>query len=487
MARIGVAGFLHETNTFAESRARFVNFVEADAWPGLLWGAEMFDSIRGVNIPVAGFVEAAQQADYALVPLVWASANPSGPVTEDAFECYWWLLSRSLDEAGPLDALFLDLHGAMVTEHLMDGEGELLRRLRAKLGRDLPILATLDFHANVSKDMVKLSDALLVYRTYPHVDMSETGARAVALLPRLLAGERFARSFRTLPYLIPMPWQSTLADPMVRLVRLSDALESQGCVAASFVPGFPLADVPDCAPSVLVYATDQAVADAATEQLYQAALSVRREFAGKLWTATEAVQYAQQHRKPGRPVILADTQDNPGGGGHSDSTDLIHALLSQRVEGAVVGLLCDPVAAAAAHAAGVGATLDLGIGARITQDGGPSVPGPWRVEQLGDGRFMGTGPFYAGCHMDLGPMARLSKDGVTVLVSSRKQQAADQAMFRHLGVEPVECPVLVLKSSVHFRADFGPLTDTILVVAAAGPNVADLHQLTYRHCKLPPA
>ncbi|WP_374338147.1 M81 family metallopeptidase [Leeia sp.] len=483
MARIGVAGLQHETNTFAASRARFRNFVEADAWPGLLCGEEMLPALRGVNLPASGMIAAAQAAGHQVVPLSWASANPCGHVTDDAFEALWWIFERQLRAAGPLDALLLELHGAMVTESQFSGDEGWLARVREVVGPELPIVVVLDFHANITPRMTELADLILVYRTYPHVDMAECGERAVSLLPALLAGRRYAHAFRQLPYLIPMPWQSTLAEPMASLMREAEAL-SDRVSYASLAAGFPLADVPDSAPSVLVYAETQAAADAGAAQLYDALQRARGQFAGRLWQANEAVAYAMEQVGT-QPVILADTQDNPGGGGDSDTADLIHALLAADAQGACLGLLCDPQAAAAAHAAGVGAVLDIAIGA--TSSAGGAAPGPWQVEQLGNGQFTGTGPFYAGCHMDLGPMARLRRNGVTVLVSSRKQQAADQAMFRHLGVEPARQAILVLKSSVHFRADFAELAQEILVVAASGSNVADLHQLQYRHCQRPAA
>ena len=197
MARIAIAGFLHETNTFVQRPTGLDAFVAADGWPGLVQGAALFDAVAGANIAISGFIRQAATHNNELVPLLWASANPSGPVTQHAYETIWAMLERELKQAMPLDALFLDMHGAMVAAHLDDGEGELLQRIRALVGADVPIVAALDFHANISPAMVALSDALTVYRTYPHVDMSDTGRRAAILLQHMLAGghllvERFA-------------------------------------------------------------------------------------------------------------------------------------------------------------------------------------------------------------------------------------------------------------------------------------------------------
>jgi len=179
-------------------------------------------------------------------------------------------------------------------------------------------------------------------------------------------------------------------------------------------------------------------------------------------------------------MILVDTQDNPGAGGNGDSTSLIKALIEANAEGVVAGLICDPEAAQSAHAAGTGARLQMSVGAKSGFPGETAIAAEFSVEALGDGRFVGTGPFYLGAHMDLGPMALLRVGAVRIAVASRKQQAADQAMFRHLSVEPAEQRTLVLKSSVHFRADFGRVASEVLIVLAPGPSPADPGLLPFR-------
>jgi len=481
MARIAFAGFLHETNTFARRHTDFDAFVTADAWPGLVMGAPALEALRGANIAATGFIAAAIAQGHQLVPLLWTSANPSGLVTRHAYERIWDLLAQELRAAGPIDALFLDLHGAMVVEHIEDGEGDLLARIRSIVGPALPIVAALDFHANVSPRMVALTDALAVYRTYPHVDMAQTGARAAALLQRILAGERWHKAYRQIPFLIPMLWQCTLVEPLVGLMQRVAEEEHGGAASAAIVPGFPLADIPDCGPTVLAYGVDADATEAAAERLYQALLAQRAAFSGKLYSPAEAVTRALAARVVlgDGPVILADTQDNPGGGAAGDTTDILHELVRQGAQGACFGLLCDPTAAAAAHAAGCGAAIELALGGH-SGAGAPPLAGRYTVEALGNGRFTGSGLFYLGCRMELGLMARLSLNGIQILVASHKQQAADQAMFRHLGIEPMQQRILVLKSSVHFRADFAGMAREILIVAAAGENIAQLGGLEYR-------
>ncbi|MEK0081967.1 M81 family metallopeptidase [Benzoatithermus flavus] len=486
MARIAIGGLHHETNSFAPQPATMERFEEADGWPPLSRGAAMLANTAGANLAITGFIDAARAAGHALVPLVWANACPSGPVTRDAFERLAAMMLEDLAAAGPIDALFLDLHGAMVTEHLPDGEGELLRRLR-RIAPDLPIVAALDLHANVSEAMVGLSDALVAYRTYPHIDLAATGAKCLPLLERLVAGRPLAKAHRKLDFLIPLPWQCTTIEPARTLYVLLDEVACDGVLSASICMGFPAADTPVAGPSVLVYADDPATAEAVAARLATAFREAEPRFMGRLWRPDEAVRHAQAHAGS-RPVILADTQDNPGGGGSSDTTGLLEALIAARAEGAVLALLCDEEAARAAHAAGEGRILrGLALGGRHGPAGVRPVRGDFAVGRLGNGRFTATGPMYGGNRMDLGPMALLrplAAPGVEIAVSSRRLQAADRAILHHLGVDPAAKRILALKSSVHFRADFEPLADEVLVVEAPGANVADPASLPFRH--LPP-
>ena len=483
MARIGIGGLHHETNSFAPQPATFERFVEADGWPPLLRGPDMLPGVAGINLAITGFADAATAAGHELVPLVWANACPSGPVTEDAFERLVAMLLADLAAAGPLDALFLDLHGAMVTEHLADGEGELLRRLRWR-APELPIVAALDLHANLSEAMVQHADALVAYRTYPHVDLAATGARCLPLLERRLRGEAIASAWRRVDFLIPLPWQCTTIEPGRSLYAMLDALEAGGCLSVSICMGFPPADTPVCGPAVLAYAAEPARAEVAVERLVAAFARAEPGFAGRLWEPETAVAHAMRRAGEGRTVILADTQDNPGGGGSSDTTDLLAALVAARAEDAVLALLCDPDAAARAHEAGEGGVLrNLALGGRHGPAGVEPLVADWAVERLGSGRFTATGPMYGGNRMDLGPMALLrplAAPGVAVAVSSRRLQAADRAILAHLGLDSGSPRILALKSSVHFRADFEALADEVLVVAARGANIADPAALPFR-------
>jgi microcystin degradation protein MlrC len=389
------------------------------------------------------------------------------------------MLLEDLAAALPVDAIYLDLHGAMVAEHFDDADGELLRRVRAQVGERMPILASLDLHANVSRTMVEQASVLLAYRAYPHVDMAETGARAARLAPRLVGRPRLKHALRHLDFLIPLTSQCTLIDPMRTIMSHAAACERDGVVSLHFTPGFPLADVPECGPCVFGYGADDSIARA-VDELADEVAGAESAVSGRFWSVADAVARALEIARMGLgPVILVDTQDNPGAGGDGDSTSIIRALIEARAEGVVAGLICDPEVARQAHAVGAGERLRAAVGAKSGFPGQRPIEAEFTVESLGDGRFTGTGPFYLGTRMDLGPMACLRTGGVRIVVASRKQQAADQAMFRHLGVEPAGQRILVLKSSVHFRADFGDLASEILIVTAPGPSPADPAQLPF--------
>jgi microcystin degradation protein MlrC len=394
------------------------------------------------------------------------------------------MLLEDLSACGRVDAVYLDLHGAMVAEHLDDADGEVLRRVRDRVGPGVPVVASLDFHANVSQQMARQATALVSYRTYPHVDMADCGARAARVLHDLLRGAMVTSGLEQADFLIPLTSQSTLAEPLQSLMAQAQAAERSPVLSVGLAPGFPAADVTDCGPSVYACGTDPSAVATVVRRLATELQRRETEFALELYTVEQALREIQRAAAVrGRPVILADTQDNPGAGGNADTMRLIKALVASGTPRVLAGVLCDANAAARAHAAGEGATIELGLGAGTGTAGETPLAARFKVLALGDGRFTGTGPFYRGGRFELGPMALLEVGGVHVAVASRKQQAADQAMFRHLRVEPADYAVLALKSSVHFRADFGGMASRILVVEAPGPNIADPAKLPFRNLR----
>ncbi|WP_376090070.1 M81 family metallopeptidase [Roseomonas sp. CCTCC AB2023176] len=482
--RIAIGGFLHESHSFAPLPTTWRDFAEPGGWPAPQRPATLLDALRNSAAPASGAIQTAEKAGLTPVPLAWAFANPAGPVTAEAFEriAAWLIadLTAALD-AGPLDAVYLDLHGAMVAEHFPDGEGEILRRVRAVVGPDLPVVASLDPHANVTAAMVARADALAPFRTYPHVDMRQAGARAVRLLAeRIRRGSPFARAFRQVDFWLPITSQCTLVPPMSDVMAERERIATRhGVSELAFCFGFPYADFPGCGMTVTAYAAEQTAADAAADEFLALLYARERDFAGEILPADRAVAAAIAVNGQ-KPVVIADTQDNPGGGGHGDTTGLLAELIRQNARSAVLGLINDAESADACRKAGEGATVSLKLGGK--SDGAP-LDVSARVMRLTNGRFTCTGPMAAGNPADLGPTALLAIGGVRVIVTSRKMQAYDQALFRHVGVEPAKEKIVVVKSSVHFRADFQPIAERVIVAAAPGPVVADPATLPFRNLR----
>ncbi len=481
MTRIAVGGFLHETNTFAPTRATYADFVHGGGWPAMTHGAGVLKTMRNINVGLAGFIQAAEVNGWELVPTIAAAATPCAHVTRDAYERIAGEMIDGIASAGQLDAVYLDLHGAMVAEHFDDGEGEVLRRVREVIGKDLPLVVSLDLHANVTPEMVEHADALIAYRTYPHVDMADTG-RACAEHLALLLGtkQKLAKAFRQLPFLIPISWQCTNDEPTKGIYRMMAALQDDAVPTLSFAPGFPAADFVHCGPSVFAYGVTQAHADAAADTIARVIIGHENDFDGRIYTPDEGVLHAMELARTARkPVVIADTQDNPGAGGDSDTTGMLRALVRNNAERAATGVIYDPASAQTAHEAGVGATVTLALGGKSGISGDAPYQETFVVEQLSDGKFVAPGPYYGGRDMDMGPSACLRIGGVRVVVSSHKAQLADQAMYRYVGIEPTEQAILVNKSSVHFRADFEPIAETLLICAAPGAMPADTAALPW--------
>jgi microcystin degradation protein MlrC len=486
--RIAIAGFQHETNTFAPYMAPYDEFLKADSWPGLTLGDDVFTVMAGLNIPLSGFMEAAQCDHHDLIPILWGSAEPSSFVTRDAYERITGMICDGIKSIKDLDAIYLDLHGAMVTEDYEDGEGELLNRLRVIVGPDMPIMVSLDLHANVTEAMVKQATAITVFRTYPHLDMAETGSRAYKLMEAAFSGQTIYAGLRKIPFLFPLTSQCTDLEPCQSIYR--DLVEygrlRTNNLTVDFSTGFPPADIFECGAAITAYGTDQSDLDGLLDQCFERIMQVEPQFAIPLLQPDEAVLQAMKNQST-QPVVLADAQDNPGAGGTSDTTGLLESLVKNKAQVAVLGIMHDPEVAAIAHKAGIGESIVCGIGGKA---GTPDVipyQAEFLVEALGDGQFTLTGEMYKNSEANLGKMVLLKvvddTADVKIIVGSERFQCLDLAIFRHLGVEPTEQKILAVKSTAHFRADFDPIAAKTLVVAAPGVHPCVLADLDYQHLR----
>ncbi|MBI3825215.1 MAG: M81 family metallopeptidase [Candidatus Rokubacteria bacterium] len=480
--RFFIAMVSHETNTFSTIATDHRQFEARE----LRYGGELLEAYRATGTCLGGMIDEATARGIALAPSLAAAASPAGRVTKAFHEEAKARLVADLKSAGPLDGVLLDLHGAMVPEGLDDGEGDLLRAVRGVVGDRMPIAVTLDFHANLSDDMVRLATLLHGYKTYPHVDMAERGREATVRLADVVAGRiRPTVAFRRPAMLPPIAGQLTTRGPMRRLYDMADTMERDPrVVTVSVFAGFPLADIRDAGLSIYVVTDgDPDLAERLADDLERTAWEHRREFLHQAPPVADAV--ARALAVDGRPVILADIADNTGGGAAGDGTEILRELLRLRARETTVACLWDPTAAQACARAGVGATLTLDVGGKVDDRHGAPVRVTGRVRTLSDGRFVHKGPMMRGLEGRLGATAVLEVDGVKIILISHRWQTLDPEMIRFVGIEPERERILVIKSSVHYRAAFEPIVHTIIEVDAPGLSSSNLARFTFVNVRRP--
>ncbi len=484
--RIAVASFQHETNTFSPQKTQYSDFVLSDGWPGMLLGQKVINQLEGLNIAAAGFIDAAK-AHHELLPVNWCSAEPAGKVSREAFNQITTEMQQALRGFGVFDALYLDLHGAMVSDDYPDGELEIVRRMREVVGDELMIVCSLDFHANLSREFIDSIDAMALYRSYPHLDMAETGVRCYELLEAYFDKPKLCRAFIQIPYLIPLSSQHTGSEPNTTLFsRLAEFEQDHVISNIEFAMGFPAADIRDSGASVCVFGVDQERVDHICQQFYDCILAVESSFNDPLITAHAAWQLAASNRHQ-KPIVAGDVQDNPGAGGSGDTTGVLADLIQARAQKTIIAVLADPEAVSVAHQVGVGTEVTLSLGGRSGVKALGSYQAKYRVNALGSGNFTCTGVMYAGCTVSLGSMALLQvvdeHADVQIIVSSLRYACTDLAVYGHLGLDPLDAKLLVVKSTQHFRAAFEDICQSVVLVKSPGLHPCQLSEVTYQHLR----
>lgn len=480
--RLLIAEFKHESNTFAsrptgraEYEARYIKRA-----------SEIIPFFTGVKAEIGGFIEGARQTGAELVPIIAANAMPSGVVTREMFNYVRDIILEGIRTAGKIDGIALSLHGAMVVEDSYDGEGELLEAIRNQVGPDLPVMVTLDFHANLTQKMVSNCSALFGYNTYPHVDTYERGLEAVLNLVKMIRGElRPAMALKWLPMLIPS--LETSLPPFSQVFDTVFEMEKDPRVAnVSWFQGFPWTDIP-CAGSSVVVVTnnDPALADRLAGKLVRQVWDMRELFRVDVMTPAAAV--ARATGSPHRPFVLADISDNPGGGAPSDGTQVIKALLEAGVADAAVATIHDPAVVEQAVRAGVRATIDIELGGKTEPAHlhGEPLKVKALVRTISDGRYVNKGPMGTGFRVDNGVTVVLDLGGVEVIVPQRKLQPTDPEIFRRHGIEPRDKKLIILKSTLHYRAGFAPLAHEIIQLDAAGLTSPNFSTFRYNNLGVP--
>ncbi|MBC8351329.1 MAG: M81 family metallopeptidase [Planctomycetes bacterium] len=486
--RIASGGVQHETNTYSLTPTTLADFVrDSDCGPELSGGEMIFDRFRGTGSIHGGYIAGAEAASAELLPLLSARAQPSGVVEQQSFETMLNRFLERLNRVLPVDGVLLDLHGAMVTEKYEDAEGAFIEAVRNVVGANLPIVVTLDLHANITAKIAELADVIIGFDTYPHVDMHERGAEAVKVLAQIIRGDLTpTQEYRQLPLVTMPPMQCTLREPMQSLMQRVHRLEEEpGIVTATVSMGFPFADIQDAGVSILVTTNnDRELANRKANELAGGLWDLRDDLQPELTSIQDVMRFVDAHPDDGL-TIFADGSDNPGGGAPCDGTVALQAMINTGFEGGAIGVLFDPETAEQAHHAGVGSTIAVQLGGKTDDRHGASVIGDAYVKALCDGNFVHRGPMLQGVADHLGPTATLIIGGVEVVVSSHRRQCLDVEMLRIAGIEPVHRRLLVVKSAVHFRADFGPLAAHIFDADTPGIHRPDFSLFDYRHLRRP--
>ncbi len=484
--RVAVGGLFHESNTFVRPLTTRADYETTR----LYRGAEMLAPLRGTDTETGGFLQAAVDCGFEIIPTLLGWAWPGGPLTDECFDSLLEELKQSMEACQPVDGVLLQVHGAMVTESNDDPDGTILAEVRACLPPGVPLVATFDMHANLSPLMVTSCDALIGYNTYPHVDLFDCGREAGGLLASILREEIQPRMALAKPPLMPHIIRQRTADgPMARMMELARmAEEDPRVLRVSIAPGFPYADVPRMGMGVLVVTdADEDLAAQLAADLADAAWSRRSEFTVSLPDAHTAV--AQAVAMPGDgPVVLSDVADNVGGGSPGDGTFLLRELIDAGAAGSLV-MLTDPESVAACIHVGVRSELDLRVGGKADRQHGEPVAVRGRVRAVADGVFRNRGPMRDGLVDDMGRTVVLDllgqARGVTLVLTERKLPQWNLEQFRSLGIEPTRCRVVVCKGAVAHRAAYVPIARSIIDVETPGSCAGDVRSFTYEHIRRP--
>ena len=486
--RLVIAMMKHETNTFSPVPTPLARFARGGTAP--LYGDEAVAAFRGTGSAMAAYIDLAEAEGAEYVVPIAAHCWPSGPVEDPAHahitDCICDCVAAELGKG--LDTILLDLHGAMVTESLEDGEGALLARLRG-IAPETPIAVALDMHTNMYPAIIENATAVAGYQTYPHIDVYETGQRAGrAVLAALKGAANPTMAWGNRPMLPHVMRQGSDDEPNRSLQARAKEMEAQGALCASFFTGFPHADIANAGSSaVVVTDDDQALADRLCAELLDQAWAHREAFVYQLEPLADSLDRAAQITDG--PVILLDHFDNAASVGTMDTTVVLAAILDAGLENVAAFAIHDPDAVQQMIAAGEGASVTLSLGGKIAM---PTVAAPspplaisGTVKRLSNGQYRNKGPMSAGVLMDMGPTAVLDTGRVEIVVISRHQEPNDLACLESLGIDPLTKRYIMLKSRVHWRAGFKPIARAVVDCAGVGVCTSDYGQLDFRNVRRP--
>ena len=492
--RLLIAMMKHETNTFSPVPTPLARFGPSysDRGPGPLYGEAAIQAYRGTGSGLGAYLDLAEREKADIVLPIAASAPPSRPVEDAAYEHIADIICDAVAKGG-YDGMFLDLHGAMVTESFEDGEGELLRRIRA-IDPKTPIAVSLDMHANLYDAMIENATVVTGYRTYPHIDTYDTAKRAGEILLRAMRGEvRPVMAWGNVPMLPHVMRQGSDDHPNKELQARCAAIASEAALDASLFTGFPHADITNAGLSALVVTDgDRALAEKLRDELLDQAWKDREDFVYRIEPLQQSLARAKaiEPSKPGEgPIVLLDHYDNCASGGTMDTTLVLAAILREGLDNVAAFAIYDPEAVQQAIAAGIGAKVTLSIGGKMQM---PEIPGEsppltvtGTVKTISSGRFRNKGPMGRGVMMDMGPSIVIDTGKAEIVVISRHVEPNDLNCLLSLGIDPMQKRYVMLKSRVHWRAGLGALAKSVVDCAGIGVCTSDYGQLTFTKVRRP--
>lgn len=494
---IAVASFWHESNTFVTNPA----FTDRDDFKARreYFGTDVVERLRGTETMVGGAIDVAEVEGADLHPVIAAGATPGAAVKQETYEFYTdQIVEGILEHGNELDGVLLPLHGAMVTENLSDGEGPLIARVREIVGPDTPISVTLDLHGNISAEMMAKADSLVGYKEYPHLDQAETGRLGMEILINTIRGNvNPVMHIERPPQIIYQPKAYTQSGPLAEIMEAARAHEQRHDVlGVSVFVGYYHADIPEMGVSTPVVTDDDP----------ELAAEISRDLAEMLWdrrdefienypgpeeAVAEAKEIATGMDDDAGPVVMGDFGSNPGGGGASDGTTILRAMLEQEVSRGGYAIMYDPEVVEQCRTAGVGSTLRITLGGKTdNRHGEPIEDLEVYVKAITDGRYVNTGTSHSGhgVQNDLGSTVHLQCGenlSLDVIVSGTRKSAFDAEVWRHIGIMPERLNVLCIPSFIAFLGDYEPLSSAVVLADTPGASAVDPARFEYEHIPRP--
>ena len=472
--RIAIGGIWHETNTFASGKSDYSAFETYQ----LAKRDELIRRYRGSNTELGGFIGHAETNRFQLVPTLFAAAVPSGIIEHQTAMKLCHELIDTIHNAGSLDAIFLSLHGAAIAEEIDDLDGFILERLRSRFGPQIPIVITIDYHANVTEKMVRHASVIIGYDTYPHVDMAERGEEAAQVAARILETNQVPHcSFKRIPLITSPLNQQTDKEPMRGIFQLLHEIEEWPQILCGTVAmGFPYCDVDHLGASVLVYGTEPTMTEKAVNSLSNRIWEKRKIFTPEVVSVKEGIRQAVNAES--FPVVVVEAADNIGGGSAGDATDVLAELIRIQAKGSVM-LIADPEAVQKAISSGVGSRTALKIGGKSDRFHGSPVEIFVTVRSVSDGEYVHKGSYMTGYVSSMGKAAVVDADGITIVLTSRRSMPFDAEQLRCVGIEPQKQKIITVKSAIAWKAAYGDIAKQTIVVDSSGVCPIDLSKLQY--------